>query len=92
MRRIVLVGLIAASCLASGYAAVRLCCTHEMSLEEAITLVGQDVTARQRKLAAAALRRRCLEALRALAMIAAEESPAGVEARNALEQIEELLR
>ena len=89
-RVLLLVGILA-SC-ATTYIGIRLTGTEDMTIQEAMDLLGNDLTAQQRKLVAAALRRQGLAAVRQLLVMARVEDAAGVEARTALLQFREALK
>ena len=87
-RVILLVGILA-SCAAT-YAGLRLT-SPDMAIDEAMSLVGRDLTAQQRKLVAAAMRRHGLAMVRQLTEMARMDDAAGIEARAALQQLREVL-
>ena len=88
-RVILLVGILA-SC-ATTYVGIRLV-NPEMPIDEAMNLMGRDLTAQQRKLVASALRRHGLAMVRQLTAMAKMDDAAGVEARAALSQLREALK
>jgi hypothetical protein len=89
-RQILLVGILA-SCTAT-YMGIRLVGTDRMTIEEAMDLVGKDLTDQQRKVVAAVLRRHCTAAVRQLLSMAKIDDPAGIEATEAIRQLRELLK
>jgi hypothetical protein len=89
-RQILLFGILA-SCTCT-YVGIRLTGTDRMTIEEAMSLVGKDLTEQQRKLVAAVIRRQSLAAVRQLVSMAKMDDAAGIEATEALRQLRELLR
>jgi len=72
-----------------------LCSWHEtdsMTIADAIDTLKDDLTAEQRKLVAAAVRRQVLAGIRAAKELALANDVAAVEAQRALEQFRESLR
>lgn len=88
--RVLLVVGILASC-ATTYVGIRLV-NPEMPIDEAMDLMGRDLTAQQRKLVASALRRHGLAMVRQLTAMARMDDAAGVEARSALAQLREAIK
>ena len=66
--------------------------TASMTLEEAMRLAGQTLTAEQRHLVARAAHEQTAAGVRLLLTLAAEHGPAGEEARNALVNLRVMLR
>lgn len=86
-----LVAGILASCVTT-YVGIRLTGTDDMTIQEAMDLLGKPLTDQQRKLVAAALRRNGLAAVRQLLAMAKIDDAAGIEARAALVQLREALK
>lgn len=89
--RLPIVCAVLASCAAT-YVGIRLVGTDRMTIEEAMDLVGDDLTDQQRKVVAAVLRRHSLAAVRQLVAMARMDNAAGIEAREAIRQLREVLK
>lgn len=82
---------ILASCTAT-YLGIRLTGTEDMSIQQAMHLLGESLTPQQRKLVAAALRRNSMAAVRQLLAMSKLDDAAGIEARAAIQQLREVLK
>jgi len=89
-RQFLLLGILA-SCTCT-YVGIRLMGTDRMTIEDAMDLLGKELTAQQRKVVAAVLRRQTVAAVRQLASMATIEDAAGIEATEAMRQLREVLK
>jgi hypothetical protein len=89
-RQILLLGILA-SCTCT-YVGIRLMGTDRMTIEDAMDLIGKDLTEQQRKVVAAVLRRQTVAAVRQLVLMAKINDVAGIEATEAVRQLREVLK
>jgi len=89
-RQILLLGILA-SCTCT-YVGIRLMGTDRMTIEDAMALLGKDLTAQQRKIVASVLRRETMAAVRQLVLMSKIDDSAGVEATEAVRQLREALK
>jgi len=66
--------------------------TDRMTIEDAMSLLGKDLTEQQRKVVAAVLRRQTVAAVRQLVLMAKINGVAGIEATEAVRQLREILK